>query len=56
MYDLEESIVHYQRLIELMEEDMADISLCIQGELLDEYREVVEREMDILKNTIRLTN
>ncbi len=53
MYELSESIVHYHKLVELLEEDLSSISNCIQGELLDEYREVVKREMEILKNTIK---
>lgn len=55
MYEIEESMVHYRKLMELMEEDFAGIARCIQGELLEEYRETIKREMDILKNTIKLT-
>ncbi len=51
---MDECLVHYQRLLALLEEDLLEIGQCIRGELLEEYRRVVQEEMDQVRGQMEL--
>ena len=52
MYEIEECISRYRQLLDLMEDDSNKIEQGLQGELLDAYRGVVERERILLENAL----
>lgn len=37
--------VHYNRLINLLEEDLSSIQDCFQGEIMDAYKAIVKEEI-----------
>lgn len=49
MNEIEECLFHCRRLLGLMEEDRSKITAGLQGEALDAYQDVVEIEVDKLK-------
>lgn len=51
---MDECLVHYQRLLALLEEDLQEIGQCIRGELLEEYRRIVQEEMDQVREQMEL--
>ena len=51
---MDECLVHYQRLLALLEEDLLEIGQCIRGELLEEYRRIVQEEMDQVREQMEL--
>lgn len=53
MFEAEECVYRYRKLLQLLEEDTQEISACLQGELLEEYRELLTREKDILNDALR---
>lgn len=50
MYEIEECISRYRQLLDLMVDDSNKIEQGLQGELLDAYRGVVERERILLED------
>ena len=48
----EKYLYHYRKLMELLEDDLANISACMEGELLEQYRSMLKREIEIMK-TVR---
>jgi hypothetical protein len=53
MFEAEECVYRYRKLLQLLEEDTQEISACLQGELLEEYRGLLTREKDILNDALR---
>ena len=53
MYQTEECISGYQRLLRLLEEDSEQIANGLQGELLEAYRDVLVREKNVLTKAIQ---
>lgn len=45
---IEEYIYHFQKLVALLENDRKEISKAIEGEICDEYRNVITRELEQL--------
>ncbi len=52
MYEIEECISRYRQLLDLMVDDSNKIEQGLQGELLDAYRGVVERERILLEDAL----
>lgn len=52
MYEIEECLSRYRQLLDLMDDDSKKIEQGLQGELLDAYRNVVERERTLLENAL----
>lgn len=50
---MEEVTARYRSVITLLEQEMAQISGCLQGEPLNIYREMLNREVQTLKNELR---
>lgn len=53
MYTTDECAFLYRKLLQLMEEDSDSIAHALQGELLDAYRELLEKEKSILNDSLR---
>lgn len=53
MHEVDECASRYQKLLRLMEEDFAEIAQGLGGDILETYRELLNREMDILKSTLK---
>lgn len=53
MYEIEECIFWYHRLLDLMENDSEKIALGLQGDLLDAYRDLIERERTLLEGALQ---
>ncbi len=53
MYELEECISRYRRILARMEDDSGKIANGLQGDLLDAYRGVIERERSILEEALQ---
>ena len=48
MTSIEEYLYRLQNLIAILETDKIEIEKAIEGEICDEYRSVITRELDIL--------
>lgn len=44
----DDCLMHYHRLLQLLAEDKDHISRCFQGEILEIYRTILEREQSII--------
>lgn len=53
MFEAQECAYRYRKLLELLEEDATEISQSLQGELLEEYRELLSRETDFLSQALK---
>ena len=56
MFENNECISCYQKLLELLDEDASEMELCLQGEILAMYHELIKREQDILRKAISMLN
>lgn len=52
-YAMNESINLIQRLLKQLEHDRDDMALCVNGEILEEYRKVSDLVMDKITNMKR---
>ncbi len=50
MEQIDDIIRGYQRLIDLLEEELTTISGCLKGELLDAYQSLLRKEIQRLKD------
>lgn len=50
---MEEVTARYRRVITLLEQEMEEISGCLQGQPLSIYREMLSKEVQSLKNELR---
>lgn len=46
----DECLMHYHKLLRLLAEDEEHASRCFQGEILEIYRTIIEREKSIISN------
>ena len=46
LVNIDDCLVHYKKLLDLLEEDLDTIKKSFQGELLDEYRSIVKKEIN----------
>jgi len=53
---LEEILATYRRLLEQLEEEVVQISLCFQGDILEKYLKVLESERNKLLDNIHYIN
>ena len=53
MFEAQECAYRYRKLLALLEEDATEISQSLQGELLEEYRELLSRETDFLSQALK---
>lgn len=53
MTEVEECMTRYQKIIALLDYDCEKIALAVQGEILDEYRQIIQLEKDALENARR---
>lgn len=51
--ELEELLHNYQQLIWLLEEEYFMAADCFQGEILEEYRKLLEKECVLLNESLR---
>lgn len=49
MLDIEECIARYRRIIALLDSDSEKFALAVQGEILNEYRKIIQLEKDALE-------
>jgi len=49
LQEYEDCVSHCKRLLSLLEEDKNEIADCIQGELLERYRELLKAETEQLR-------
>lgn len=52
MEEREIALYHYVKLKALLDADADHISRCLKGDLLDSYREIIDREKEVLRKTI----
>lgn len=50
---MDELIRRYQKLIQLLEEEEEKISFSLQGDLLSQYRLIIKKEKELIKEQIR---
>lgn len=50
---MEEVVAGYRKMISLLELERDKISGCLQGELLDIYRGMLDKEVEFLKKQLR---
>ena len=50
---MENLVSSYQRLLQLLEEENNEIVLCMEGELLEKYRRVLQKEKEEIEKNIR---
>lgn len=50
MSTIENCLMHYKKLLNLLEEDLSDAKEGFQGDLLDAYRAIVKQEMAEVSN------
>ncbi len=53
MYELDNCMSHYRRLLSLLEEDSREIAKGFQGELLQGYQETIQKEVSVLSQKMR---
>lgn len=53
MGNINECLMHYNKLLALLEDDLVGIKGGFQGELMDAYRSVVKEEINEVQNKIR---
>lgn len=47
---IEDSIAQCRRLLALLEEDCAEISRSLKGDIFDKYKGLLDYEMELLRN------
>lgn len=45
MGSISDCLVHYNRLLNFLEEDLSSIQDCFQGEVMDAYKAIVKEEL-----------
>ena len=53
---MDELRYYYRRLFQLLEEEEATISLCLQGELREQYLLLLKKEKDLIAENLQLIN
>ncbi len=54
MQEYEVCMHRYRRLIELLEDDYREIVQALGGDVLNVYRDILEREKEVLENGYKL--
>lgn len=54
MSNIDDCLVHYKKLINLLEEDLESIQKSLQGELLDRYNSIVKKEINEVNNKMNV--
>lgn len=49
---MEDTVAYYKKLIQLLEEENDIVSLCLQGELLDLYRQILVKEKEAIETQL----
>ena len=50
---IDECIARYKKLLRLIDEDSQEMERCVQGEILDAYRRLLEQEKENLQSALR---
>jgi len=53
LYEIDECMNHYKKLMSLLEEDSSEIARGFQGDLLNAYCETVQREKNVLSEQMQ---
>lgn len=53
MYEAQECVARYKRLLQLIDEDFDEIAQGIQGRVLKSYREILVKEKEILMEALK---
>lgn len=56
MKEREETLYHYEKLKALLDADEEHITRCLNGDLLDSYRQIIDREKEVLRKIISKIN
>jgi hypothetical protein len=53
MNNIDECIIHYRRLHNLLIDDETEIACCFEGEILDAYRAVLKEEIQMMESMMK---
>lgn len=53
VYEAQECVARYKRLLQLIDEDFNEIAQGIQGRVLESYRDILVREKEILMEALK---
>lgn len=54
MYDLNELLFHYERLITLLDEDITGLNHALSGEIPETYQQFVKEEISAIRQAERV--
>lgn len=56
MEEREEVLYHYEKLKALLDADEEHITRCLNGDLMDSYQQIIDREKEVLRKVISRFN